>query len=48
VLKKILDMGPPQGILVLAMDPLNLSDITNTILILKEVGAFYCERAMAN
>jgi ATP-dependent RNA helicase TDRD9 len=36
---KILDMGPPQGILALAMDPPNLSDITNTILILKEVGA---------
>jgi ATP-dependent RNA helicase TDRD9 len=36
---KILDMGPPQGNLAFAMDTPNLSDITNTILILKEVGA---------
>jgi ATP-dependent RNA helicase TDRD9 len=36
---EILDMGPPQGNLALAMDTPNLSDITNTILILKEVGA---------
>lgn len=36
---KILDMGPPQSILALAMDPPDLTDINNTILTLKEVGA---------
>lgn len=36
---KILDMGPPQSILALAMDPPDLTDINNTILVLKEVGA---------
>lgn len=36
---KILDMGPPKAILGLAMDKPKLSDIANTILILKEVGA---------
>lgn len=36
---KILNMGPPQSILALAMDPPDLTDINNTILILKEVGA---------
>lgn len=36
---KMLDMGPPHAILALAMDQPNLSDIDNTILILKEAGA---------
>lgn len=36
---KLLDMGPPTAILGLAMDHPNLSDIANTILILKEIGA---------
>lgn len=36
---KILDMGPPQAILALAMDQPKLSDIDNTILLLKEMGA---------
>lgn len=38
---KLLDMGPPPEILGLAMSPPNLSDIHNTILTLKEVGALY-------
>lgn len=38
---KLLDMGPPPDILGLAMSPPNLSDIQNTILTLKEVGALY-------
>lgn len=36
---KILDMGAPQSILALAMDPPDLSDIQNTVLGLKELGA---------
>ncbi|XP_052896489.1 probable ATP-dependent RNA helicase spindle-E [Anopheles moucheti] len=36
---KILDMGPPHTILALAMSPPNLSDVSNTVLQLKEVGA---------
>lgn len=35
---KLLDMGPPRQILALAIDPPNLSDIDNTILLLKELG----------
>lgn len=35
---KQLDMGPPHSILGLALTPPNLSDIYNTILILKELG----------
>ncbi|XP_011209559.2 probable ATP-dependent RNA helicase spindle-E [Bactrocera dorsalis] len=38
---KMLDMGPPPDILGLAMTPPNLSDIHNTILTLKEVGALF-------
>ncbi|XP_005191065.1 probable ATP-dependent RNA helicase spindle-E [Musca domestica] len=38
---KLLDMGPPPDILGLAMNPPNLSDIHNTILMLKELGALY-------
>ena len=38
---KLLDMGPPPDILGLAMSTPNLSDIHNTILTLKEVGALY-------
>lgn len=38
---KLLDMGPPPDILGLAMTPPNLSDIHNTILTLKEVGALF-------
>lgn len=38
---KILDMGTPVEILGLAMSPPNLSDIHNTIKILKEMGALY-------
>ncbi|XP_055384477.1 probable ATP-dependent RNA helicase spindle-E [Condylostylus longicornis] len=38
---KMLDMGPPNNILGLALDPPNLSDIRNTILTLKEVGALF-------
>lgn len=36
---KILDMGSPQSILALAMDQPDLSDIQNTVLGLKELGA---------
>ncbi|XP_035894667.1 probable ATP-dependent RNA helicase spindle-E [Anopheles stephensi] len=36
---KLLDMGPPHTILALAMSPPNLSDVSNTVLQLKEVGA---------
>uniref|UniRef100_A0A182RT96 Probable ATP-dependent RNA helicase spindle-E n=1 Tax=Anopheles funestus TaxID=62324 RepID=A0A182RT96_ANOFN len=36
---KILDMGPPHTILALAMSPPKLSDVSNTVLQLKEVGA---------
>ncbi|KAL7306698.1 hypothetical protein TKK_0001370 [Trichogramma kaykai] len=35
---KIIDLGPPKAILALAIDPPDLSNITNTILLLKEVG----------
>lgn len=38
---KELDMGSPTEILALAMSPPNLSDIHNTVLMLKEVGALY-------
>lgn len=36
---KLLEMGSPTSILALAMDRPRLSDIANTILILKEIGA---------
>ncbi|XP_052863697.1 probable ATP-dependent RNA helicase spindle-E [Anopheles cruzii] len=36
---KMLDMGPPHAILALALNPPKLSDVSNTILQLKEVGA---------
>lgn len=36
---KMLNMGPPHALLALAMDKPKLSDIANTILILKEMGA---------
>jgi ATP-dependent RNA helicase TDRD9 len=36
---KMLNMGSPASILAFALDPPNLSDIRNTILILKEMGA---------
>lgn len=36
---KLLEMGSPESILALAMDPPKLSDIANTILVLKESGA---------
>lgn len=38
---KELEMGNPSEILALAMSPPNLSDIQNTVLLLKEVGALY-------
>ncbi|XP_033162467.1 probable ATP-dependent RNA helicase spindle-E [Drosophila mauritiana] len=38
---KVLNMGSPMEILALALSPPNLSDIQNTILLLKEVGALY-------
>jgi len=38
---KVLNMGSPVEILALALSPPNLSDIHNTILLLKEVGALY-------
>ncbi|XP_016969045.1 probable ATP-dependent RNA helicase spindle-E [Drosophila rhopaloa] len=38
---KELDMGSPVDILALALSPPNLSDIRNTILLLKEVGALF-------
>ncbi|KAH8383191.1 hypothetical protein KR009_007200 [Drosophila setifemur] len=38
---KGLDMGSPVEILALALSPPNLSDIRNTILLLKEVGALF-------
>lgn len=36
---KLLEMGPPDSILALAMDRPKLSDIANTVLLLKEIGA---------
>lgn len=39
---KLLNMGSPASILALAMDQPKLSDIANTILILKEIGALLC------
>lgn len=36
---KMLDMGPPHQVLALAMDPPKLSNVANTILVLKELGA---------
>lgn len=36
---KLLELGPPEAILALAMDHPNLNDIANTILVLKEIGA---------
>ncbi|XP_055594148.1 probable ATP-dependent RNA helicase spindle-E isoform X2 [Uranotaenia lowii] len=36
---KMLEMGPPHSILALAMSPPDLTDISNTILQLKEIGA---------
>lgn len=36
---KMLEMGPPHSILALAMNPPDLSDIRNTVLHLKELGA---------
>lgn len=36
---KLLEMGSPESILALAMDHPKLSDIANTILLLKETGA---------
>ncbi|EDW81074.1 uncharacterized protein Dwil_GK11214 [Drosophila willistoni] len=38
---KELNMGPPIEMLALALSPPKLSDIRNTILLLKEVGALY-------
>lgn len=38
---KELDLGSPSEILALAMSPPNLSDIQNTVLMLKEIGALY-------
>ncbi|KAL0112947.1 hypothetical protein PUN28_012296 [Cardiocondyla obscurior] len=37
---KLLDMGEPKALLALSLDPPNLSNIRNTVLLLKEVGAF--------
>lgn len=42
---KLLDMGSPTGILALALDPPNKTDILNSILILKEVGALLMYKA---
>lgn len=36
---KLLDMGSPASLLSLALDKPKLSDIANTILVLKEIGA---------
>lgn len=36
---KMLDMGPPHQLLALAMDTPKLSNVANTILVLKELGA---------
>uniref|UniRef100_A0A1A9UDK7 Probable ATP-dependent RNA helicase spindle-E n=1 Tax=Glossina austeni TaxID=7395 RepID=A0A1A9UDK7_GLOAU len=38
---KLLEMGSPSTVLGLSMNPPNLSDIQNTITILKEAGALY-------
>lgn len=38
---KLLEMGSPPTVLNLAMNPPNLSDIQNTIVTLKEIGALY-------
>lgn len=40
---KILDIGEPRTILSLALDPPNIADLANTILMLKEVGALINE-----
>lgn len=46
---KLLDMGSPESILALAMDKPYLSDIGNSILQLKEIGALLqtCNGVMA-
>lgn len=36
---KLMEMGLPAEILALALDPPNITDIHNSILVLKEVGA---------
>ena len=36
---KLLDMGAPNEILALAMDPPDMDNIQNTIMSLKEIGA---------
>nr|CAD7200042.1 unnamed protein product [Timema douglasi] len=41
---KILDMGPPKNILGLALDPPNLDNIEQTILVLKEAGGLLLDR----
>lgn len=38
---KLLEMGSPRSILALAMSVPKLSDIGNTILVLKEIGALF-------
>lgn len=38
---KLLDMGPPHAILALAMDQPKLTDIKNTVLVLKELGGLF-------
>ncbi|ALC40893.1 spn-E [Drosophila busckii] len=38
---KLLEMGRPSELLALAMSPPNLSDVQNTVLLLKEVGALF-------
>ncbi|XP_011352602.1 probable ATP-dependent RNA helicase spindle-E isoform X2 [Ooceraea biroi] len=38
---KMLNMGEPKAILALSLDPPNLSNLRNTILVLKEIGALF-------
>lgn len=39
---KMLNMGDPKSLLGLAMDPPDLSNIENTVLLLKEVSVIIC------
>lgn len=48
LLAKLLDMGPPHGILALAMDRPNLTQIRNTVIALKEAGALHLTTSRKN
>lgn len=48
LLAKMLDMGPPHGILALAMDTPNMSNIKQTVDVLKEAGALFASTTKVN